>query len=209
MRVLMLLVCSLASAAAMAAPTGVEVLRGFYERVDSLSATFQQVQLATNGDVLQKSSGVFLLSRPDRFRWVYKKPYKQIIVSDGETFSFYDVGLSQVTIRDVNKSLRATPAQLLAGGANLDKLFKITTAGTHDGLTWIELVPRAEHSDFRAIRLGFDHHVPAVMVLKDQLGQTTRITFSNVEINPSIPDERFQLEIPDDVTVVDGRRTTR
>lgn len=208
MRVLMLLLGSLLSTTALAATDGLEVLRGFYERVESLSATFEQVQLANDGTVLQRSSGVFLLSRPDRFRWVYKEPYKQIIVSDGETFAFYDVGLKQVTIREIDKSLRATPAQLLAGGANLQELFKITSSGTHDGLTWVKLVPRAEHSDFRAIRLGFDDHVPAVMVLKDKLGQTTRITFDNVKVNPSIPDERFDLEIPEGVTVVGRKQTT-
>lgn len=206
MRVLMLLLGSLVSAAALATPTGVEVLRGFYERVDSLSATFEQVQLADNGDVLQKTSGIVLLSRPDRFRWVYQEPYKQIIVSDGETFSFYDVGLAQVTVRDVDNSLRATPAQLLAGGTGLEDVFKIVVAGKRNGLVWLKLKPRAEHSDFRSIRLALKDHVPAVMVLQDKLGQTTRITFANVKVNPSLPESRFQLVIPEGVTVVDGRQ---
>lgn len=208
MRVLMLLLGSLMASAALAGSDGIDVLEGFYQRVETLSATFEQVQLAENGDVLQQSSGVFLLARPDRFRWVYKQPYKQIIVSDGETFSFYDVGLSQVTVRDVSKSLRATPAQLLAGGTGLANVFEITLEGARDGLVWIKLVPRAEHSDFRSIRLALKQHVPAIMVLHDKLGQTTRITFDNVTINSPLPKQRFQLDIPDGVTVVDGRQSS-
>lgn len=69
-----------------------------------------------------------------------------------------------------------------------------------------EVGPRAEHSDFKSIRVGFKAHIPEVMLLHDKLGQTTRITFDNVKVNPSIPDERFTLDIPDDVTVVNGLR---
>lgn len=206
MRVLILLLCGVLSSTALATPDGTAVLQGFYDRVESLSATFTQTLVANNGDVLQKSTGIFLLSRPDRFRWVYKSPYKQIIVSDGETFSFYDVGLSQVTIRDVGNGLRATPAKLLAGGANLESVFEIQNQGTENGLHWIKLKPQSKRSDFKTMRIGFKQHVPAKMILKDQLGQTTRIQFNNVKVNPTLSADRFQLDIPDDVTVVNNTK---
>lgn len=209
MRVLMLLLGSLVSTAAMAAPDGVAALRAFYERVDSLSATFDQVQRDSSGAVIQKASGIFLLSRPDRFRWAYREPYEQIIVSNGEAFRFYDVDLAQVTIRDVNESLRATPAQLLAGGASLQEAFEVSDAGKRDGLTWVQLIPRDDNSDFKAIRMGLDDNVPAAMELDDQLGQTTRITFSDIEVNPSLTAKRFELDIPEEVTVVDGRKNAQ
>lgn len=209
MRVLMLLLGSLASAAASAAPDGVAAMRAFYERVDSLSTTFEQVQRDSSGEVIQKASGTFLLSRPDRFRWAYEQPYEQIIVSNGDAFRFYDVDLAQVTIRDVNESLRATPAQLLAGGASLGEAFKVSDAGKRDGLNWVRLIPRDKNSDFKAIRMGLDDNIPAVMVLDDRMGQTTRITFNDVKINPSLADARFKLDIPDSATVVDSRKQAR
>src|SRR5699024_2113829 len=85
---------------------GIDALARFYRDVDSLSAHFQQTQKAADGSVLRKSSGLFLLSRPGRFRWEYKEPYQQIMVSDGQLFQFYDVGLAQVTMRPVTNTLR-------------------------------------------------------------------------------------------------------
>ena len=195
--------------AAVAAPfaqaNGVDDLEAFYDRVDTLTADFEQRQVDDRGNVMQRASGIFVLSRPDRFRWAYQDPYEQIIVSDGNVFRFYDVDLAQVTVRDIDATLRATPALLLTGGAALEDAFNISAAGNRDGMSWVRLTPRADDTDFEEVRLGLDDQVPAVMELQDSLGQTTRIRFSNVEINPAIDDDRFTLDIPDDVEVVDGR----
>jgi len=184
---------------------GVGDLKAFYKNVDSLSAQFKQQQQDEKGNTLQQARGTFELARPDRFRWEYKKPYEQIIVSDGEVFRFYDVGLAQVTIRTIDATLRATPALLLTGGAALEDAFNVTSAGRHEGMSWVKLTPRADDSDFQQVRLGLKDQVPSVMELDDSLGQTTHIRFSDVELNTEIADARFTLDIPDDVEVVDGR----
>lgn len=201
-----ILVALLLSCLAFAAQAdGVSDLEAFYNDVDSLSARFEQVQKDDTGNTLQQAEGTFLLSRPDRFRWEYSEPYRQVIVSDGKAFRFYDVDLAQVTIRSIDATLRATPALLLTGGAALEDAFNITAAGQRDGMSWVKLTPRADDTDFQEVRLGLKNQVPSVMELDDNLGQTTHIRFTDVEINPSIGDGRFTLDIPDDVEVVDGR----
>lgn len=195
----------LIAAAVQAQDSGIDALTRFYNEVDSLSAHFEQVQLASDGTVLRRSSGKFLLSRPGKFRWEYKKPYHQIIVSDGVTLKFYDVGLSQVTIRPVARGLRATPALLLTGGMALRQAFDVRLAGRHDGLTWLSLTPRSKHSDFNEIRLGLRDGLPVVMVLDDKLGQTTRIRFSDIQVNPDLDASGFDIDVPEGVTVVDTR----
>ncbi|MES1940571.1 outer membrane lipoprotein carrier protein LolA [Salinisphaera sp. T5B8] len=202
-RILVALV--LLCAALTAQADGVGDLEAFYNNVDSLSAHFEQEQKDDNGQTLQQASGTFLLSRPDRFRWEYTAPYKQVIVSDGETFRFYDVDLAQVTIRSIDATLQATPALLLTGGAALEDAFDIVSAGTRDGMSWVRLTPRADDTDFQEVRLGLKDQVPSVMELDDNLGQTTHIRFSDIELNPKLADSRFTLDIPDDVEVVDGR----
>lgn len=199
----------LAFAGAASAANGVTALKTFYDRVDSLHADFHQTQVDEQGEIVQEASGIFLLQRPERFRWEYDSPYKQIIVSDGKAFRFYDVDLEQVTIRDVDQTLRATPALLLTGGVELDKEFKIAAAGEHDGLAWVRLLPRAEDSDFKEVRLGLDNGVPHRMELDDHLGQTTRIAFSDIRVNQAIKSQRFTLSVPDDVEVVDARAGTK
>jgi len=161
------------------------------------------------GAVLQEAAGRFWLDRPERFRWEYERPYSQIIVSDGEAFRFYDVDLAQVTVRPVGKTLRATPAVLLAGGAALNEAFEVADAGAEDGLDWVALVPRADDSDFRRIRIGLDDDgLVRRMRLHDQLGQTTRVTFDNIEINDAFADDRFTLDLPEGVEIVDARDST-
>ncbi|ERJ18905.1 Outer-membrane lipoprotein carrier protein [Salinisphaera shabanensis E1L3A] len=192
-------------AAVTAQADGVGDLEAFYNNVDSLSAQFEQEQKDDSGQTLQQASGTFLLSRPDRFRWEYTAPYQQVIVSDGETFRFYDVDLAQVTIRSIDATLQATPALLLTGGAALEDAFNIVSAGRRDGMSWVRLTPRADDTDFQEVRLGLKDQVPSVMELDDNLGQTTHIRFSDIELNPTLDESRFTLDIPDDVEVVDGR----
>lgn len=202
------LLCSFTAAAA--STDGAQALHGFYQNVHSLEAHFKQVQMDDDGELVQQASGIFLLQRPARFRWEYDKPYKQIIVSDGKTFRFYDVDLAQVTVRDVNEGLRATPALLLSGGAALDKEFAITALGKQDKLDWVRLVPRHDDGDFEEVRIGLDaNSVPARMVLDDKLGQTTLISFSQIKTNITINKQRFTLKIPAGVEVVDGRESTQ
>lgn len=192
-------------AAVTAQADGVGDLEAFYNNVDSLSAQFEQEQKDDGGQTLQQASGTFLLSRPDRFRWEYTAPYQQVIVSDGETFRFYDVDLAQVTIRSIDATLQATPALLLTGGAALEDAFNIASAGQRDGMSWVRLTPRADDTDFQEVRLGLKDQVPSVMELDDNLGQTTHIRFTDIELNPKLDEARFTLDIPDDVEVVDGR----
>ncbi|MES1932746.1 outer membrane lipoprotein carrier protein LolA [Salinisphaera shabanensis T35B1] len=192
-------------AAVTAQADGVGDLEAFYNNVDSLSAQFEQEQKDDSGQTLQQASGKFLLSRPDRFRWEYTAPYQQVIVSDGETFRFYDVDLAQVTIRSIDATLQATPALLLTGGAALEDAFNIASAGQRDGMSWVRLTPRADDTDFQEVRLGLKDQVPSVMELDDNLGQTTHIRFTDIELNPKLDEARFTLDIPDDVEVVDGR----
>jgi outer membrane lipoprotein carrier protein len=69
----------------------------------------------------------------------------------------------------------------------------------------VRLTPRADDTDFQEVRLGLKNQVPSVMELDDNLGQTTHIRFSDIELNPKLDASRFTLDIPDDVEVVDGR----
>lgn len=196
---IMLMLLAIAGGACAAQSTA---LQSFYNKVDTLQAHFQQTMVDEDGTVVQKASGSFLLQRPGKFRWEYDTPYQQIIVSDGDMFRFYDVDLAQVTVRSIGTALQSTPAALLTGGAALDKQFKITVEGAHDGLNWIRLLPKASDSDFKEIRMGLLNGVPRRMQMHDQLGQTTNIKFSDITVNESIPASAFKLEVPNNVDIV-------
>lgn len=187
-----------------AAEGAMESLRHFYESVDTLTASFTQEQLDSELNVEKVSEGRVWLQRPDRFRWAYDKPDRRVIVSTGEKLEIYETDLEQVTVQPVSKALAATPAQLLAGGPDLRERFEITVPGEVGETRWVKLVPRTDETDFKEVRLGFREGEIAVMELKDDFGDTTRIRFQDVEINEPIGAERFELDVPDNVDVVGG-----
>ena len=51
------------------------------------------------------STGSFEFSRPNRFRFVYEKPYAQTIVGDGAKVWIYDPDLNQASSRKVGDAL--------------------------------------------------------------------------------------------------------
>ena len=75
--------------AASAWADGLQRLEDFVRTVSSGRADFTQVVTAParEGQAARTktSSGTFEFSRPNRFRFVYRKPFDQTIVADGQT----------------------------------------------------------------------------------------------------------------------------
>ena len=184
-----------------AEPTAEQQLQSFLNQTQSMTADFKQVSFDKLGNPTQTSSGIFYLSRPGNFRWQYKEPYVQEIVSrDGKVW-FYDADLEQVTIKSVNDSLGATPALLLSGDAKLEENFIISQQGKDEDLDWVKLSPKNEESGFKYILIGLSDGKLAGMELSDSFGQLTRIYFSNIQINPRLAKSVFQFTIPEGVDV--------
>jgi len=102
---------------------GLESLEIFVRTVSSGRADFIQVVTSPEreGQGLRRktSSGTFEFFRPNRFRFVYKKPFAQSIVADGQTLWLYDVDLGQVSARQQSQVMGATPAALIATAPDL------------------------------------------------------------------------------------------
>ena len=68
---------------------GLDSLEQFVKTVNSGRADFTQVVTAPAKDGQaarsKTSTGTFEFSRPNRFRFIYKKPFEQSIVADGQT----------------------------------------------------------------------------------------------------------------------------
>ena len=93
----------LALCALGAQATGLEALDAFIKNTRSGRAQFvQQVSSPPKEGQsarVRNSSGSFEFVRPNRFRFVFKKPLEQTIVADGQTLWLYDVDLAQATAR--------------------------------------------------------------------------------------------------------------
>ena len=93
--------------------------------------------------------------RPGKFRWVYEKPYEQLIVGDGARIWFYDHDLNQVTVRKLDVAIGSSPAALLAGSSDIETDFDLTEIGLQGDTEWLEARPKAKESTFEWVRLGF------------------------------------------------------
>ena len=104
--------------AAQAHAAGLDALEAFIKNTRSGRANFSQVVIAPakEGQAARtkSSSGSFEFVRPNRFRFVFKKPMEQTIVADGQTLWLYDVYLAQATARKQTQVLASTPAALIA-----------------------------------------------------------------------------------------------
>ncbi|MHB1246640.1 MAG: outer membrane lipoprotein chaperone LolA [Sulfuriferula sp.] len=191
---------------ASAAASSSDALKAFVADTQTARATFTQTVLDKNGHTRQQSSGTMAFARPGKFRWVYEKPYEQVIVGDGKKIWLYDADLQQVTIKKLGQALGSSPAALLAGSKDIDKFYTITDAGTRDGLEWLDARPKEKDSTFENVRMGFSKNTLVTMQIKDNFGQTTVLKFAGFEHNPVLPASDFHFTPPPGVDVItDGK----
>ena len=195
---------ALACGAASASPE-TDALQKFVDTVQSLSATFNQVQKDENGRVLQVSSGRLWLSRPGRFRWSYEKPYAQLMVCDGKQLWQYDPDLKQALVRPAGASLQGTPAQLLTDRTALAQHFTVEGAGIEQGAQHLRLLPKAADSDFKSVELWLEDGVPVRMRFLDPLGGASEVTFADIKTNASLDGGLFTFAPPKGTEVISAQ----
>ena len=197
--------------------TGLNDLEIFVRTVQTGRASFTQVVSAPARDGqaprVKTSSGTFEFSRPNRFKFLYKKPFEQSIVADGQTLWLYDVDLNQVTARKQSQALGSTPAALIAAAPDLTALqadFTLANAPEHDGLQWVAATPKSKDGQLQSVRVGFRAAAAAgqavrelaVLEILDTFGQRSVLSFSHFEVNPSLPANSFSFKPPAGADVI-------
>jgi len=184
--------------------TGEVYLEKFLSKTQTLEANFQQTLRTREGEVLQQTEGKFYLNRPGKFRWNYKTPYEQVIVSDGERIWIYDVDLEQVTVQKQSAGLPSSPMALLQDSTKLHQSFSVSPLDEHDGVYRLKLESKSLDSDFTEIIVGVDVKGLRFMQLHDQFEQVTDIVFSEITTNANLAKEIFEFKAPEGVDVFGG-----
>lgn len=187
----------------------VDPLKVFLKEFETLQADFTQTLLNEDGDQLEQTTGTLYLQQPGKFNWHYKEPYIQKIITNGEVLWIYDEDLEQLTIRNFESDMiERTPAAIILGNSKLEQHFIQVDLGDIEGFNWVELTPRDLDAQYKNIRIGFDVKRLGMMIIADNLGQTTRIDFSDVNKNSKLSAELFNFSAPADIDVIDERQTT-
>lgn len=198
-----LLAGALGLAAGPSRADAVDALREFTRDARSGRAAFTQVVTSPDGARKRTSSGSFEFARPNRFRFVYDKPYAQVIVGDGEKVWLHDVDLQQVTVRAMDQALGATPAALLAG-TGLDRDFVLRALPASQGLDWVQADPRVRSDSigFQSLKVGFRGRQLASLDMVDSFGQRSQITFTDFVVNVAPAADAFRFVPPAGVEVL-------
>ena len=182
-------------------------LESFVKNTKSGRAAFTQVVTSPAKDgqtpKTKTSSGTFEFLRPNRFKFLYKKPFEQSIVSDGQTLWLHDVDLNQVTARKLVQVLNGTPAAVIAAAADLNGLqadFVLVALPEKAGLRWVQAVPKTKEGQLQSITVGIrttDKGTElAALEILDSFGQRSVMTFSQFVVNPPLNSANFQFKSP-------------
>jgi outer membrane lipoprotein carrier protein len=207
----------IASFAVLAKADGIDALEVFIKTVKSGRAEFTQVVTSPprSGQSAHSktSSGTFEFVRPNRFKFVYRKPFEQSIVADGQTLWLYDVDLNQVTARKQSSALGATPAALIAAAPDLRALqaeFTLSAGPATDGLQWVVAIPKTKDGQLQSVRVGFREAEKAsgktselaALEILDSFGQRSLLSFSKVEVNARLAGDAFHFKPPAGADVI-------
>lgn len=197
-----LVVALVLAAIGQARADAVDTLREFVREVKTGRATFTQTVTSADGARKKTSSGQFEFQRPNRFRFVYTKPFEQTIVADGVKVWIYDADLNQASSRPVAQALGATPAALLVGG-DLDKDFVLKAEAPREGLVWALATPKVKDSPFQFLRMGFRGKELAAVEITDSFGQRSLLQFSGYQANVALDATRFRFTPPAGADVIE------
>lgn len=212
-----LLVLQLASGVlAQTSSDALDALGQFLKQSNSGRAQFTQVvsspARADQAPRRKTSSGTFEFQKPQQFRFAYQKPFVQTMVSDGQSLWLYDADLNQVTVRKQSQLLGQTPAAFIASSGDLKALqaeFNLKAEPDAEGLQWVKATPKQSEGALQIIRVGLKPAtsattppVLAVLEIVDGLGQSSRLSFQNFEVNLKLPADTFQFKTPTGAQVI-------
>ena len=186
--------------------TPVDALNTNLAEMASLSAEVEQLIIEADGGVLEESRIRMLLKRPDGFSWETLEPFPELLVTNGVWLWSYQPDLEQVVVEPWNRDESELAAQLLSGdtaGLATEYEIALLASETRDIAEFV-LTPRNSANINRRVSLSFASKRLDSIVIEARNGQRTVWRFVNVVLNPVIPDEAFEFEIPDGIEVIEN-----
>lgn len=171
-------------------------LKAILTSIQSLQGTFNQTVYTPQGQAKKHYTGEMALSRPNHFYWKIKTPIQQISIADGKQLWVYDPALKQANVQSLKKGKIMTPAAILSGSDKgiLNDFYISNFQG------WFILKPKLQ-SMIKKVSLKFKGNKLQEMQILDELGQTTTIQFSNIQVNRPIKTSLFHFNIPKGIDI--------
>jgi outer membrane lipoprotein carrier protein len=180
-----------------------------YDETETLSGRFvQEVALGASGRVL-RSEGTMRFRKPGRMRWEYDTPERQTLIADGEVLWIYQPEENQVLRAKLSRVFESQmPVSFLFGMARLERDFvPELLAPAADGSRRLKLVPKnAVGNSVSALVLEVDPESwdLRAAVVRDPLGNETRVQLVDVQRNVPLADRLFVFERPPGTDLIEA-----
>lgn len=191
----------------------VERVRTAQAGLDTLEAHFVQTRDSELLVDAQEARGTLSYRAPDRVRWEFQTPDPiSILVTDEEMTTWY---------RDLGRAERlgvgrasARVFEYLGATGSVDRLleyFRVSlTLPKGDDPYRLDLAPKYRRIEKRLAGMSLwidpESFLPIRLRYEEPGGDVTDYRFEDLAINRPIPEDRFVLELPDDVDVIDAGR---
>ncbi len=178
-------------------------LQARYDKIQSLTFNFSQEATGDMAGRPRKGSGKAAFLKIDGksyMRWDYLTPDKQVLVSDGKTFSMYFAKLQQMIVTPADTLDADLTYSFFTGRGILTRDFYIRPAneefqsGNESEFKVIKLIPKTTQSQVQDIHLWVtpDSLIRRINI-QDQFGTVTVLNFSNIEINSLVGKDPHEL----------------
>ena len=180
-------------------------LQSYYQTQKDLKADFVQTYTYVKMGRKKISKGRVFFKTPHRMRFDYQSPHRKLIISDGQTLWIYEPDQFQAFKRDLRGSQLPVAMTFMSGQGDLRAEFTGKLLSKESGKAIIELIPKANEGDYRALRLEVDLKTFAVhsSTVVDPVGNLNEIRFSKLATNTDLPDAGFRFQVPAGVTVIE------
>jgi outer membrane lipoprotein carrier protein len=169
-------------------------LQSRYDVLHSLSFNFfQDIRGEMTGKPRQGSGQAFFLKKDGkaRMRWNYQSPDKQVLISDGTTFSMYFANLNQQLITPAAQLDTDLTYAFFTGRGIIKRDFHVRPADEEEQSTdeteykVIKLIPKTPHAQVQHIHLFVGtNSLIRRMKIQDHFGTLTVLNLSDIETDP-------------------------
>ena len=184
-------------------------LQRHYQETDSFRAKFKET-VTRAGATPQLREGTISYRKPGRMHWEFTGDQPETVVSDGTTIYDYDPGLNQVVETPLKQAFKTQgAAAFLLGVGNVQRDFDASSppSSPNDSLIYLLLTPKGGGDK---VALGLDPRTYNIvaLALTDSLGNTTALSFSDIQTNLPLASSMFAFKVPDGADIV-GPQTSR
>jgi len=166
------------------------------EPIKTLKADFvQETNIEGFGKDFYKGK-IYLISS-EKVLWDYSEPYNQYYIFTVDTMEYYDSTTNQLIRQSSqNNSSNAIIFFLLMDVSSVNNLFDVVNIDANT----FRLNPKSDLG-LKFVDISFGKKFVREISSQDNVGNLTKVTFSNIKFNITIPESTFKKDIPKDAEI--------